>query len=98
MERIKKSVTRSDPDATLILYGSCARGDYNEGSDIDLLILIDKEKVTRNDKLHITYPLYDIELSTGILISARVYSKAFWRKPGMITPFYEDVNREGILL
>lgn len=95
---IKKSVKTSDPDAILILYGSYARGDYNEESDIDLLILVDKEKVTRDDKIKITYPLYDIELDTGILISSIVYSKKFWQTEYKVTPFYENVNREGIRL
>ena len=44
--RIKNAVTTSAPDATLILYGSYARGDYREDSDIDLLILVNKEKLT----------------------------------------------------
>jgi len=80
------------------LYGSYARGDYNEESDIDLLILIDQEKVTRDDKIKIAYPLYDIQFATGILISPMVYSKDFWLTKHQVTPFYENVNREGIIL
>ena len=76
LQRIKESVTASDPRATLILYGSYARGDYNEESDIDLLILVDKEKVTRDDKIKITYPLYDIFFETGVIISEESFSKA----------------------
>ncbi len=91
-------MTESDPDATLILYGSYARGDYNEDSDIDLLILINKDKVNRDDKIHITYPLYDIQFQTGVMISARVYSRKFWQNPPFVTPFYENVTREGVLL
>ncbi len=98
LQRIKESVTASDPRATLILYGSYARGDYNEESDIDLLILVDKEKVTRDDKIKITYPLYDIFFETGVIISTLVYSKDFWRTKHMVTPFYENVNREGVVL
>lgn len=41
---IKKSVLATDPNATVILYGSYARGDYREDSDIDLLILLNKDK------------------------------------------------------
>ncbi len=98
LQLIKDSVKATDPHATLILYGSYARGDYNEESDIDLLILIDKEKVTRNDKIKITYPLYDIQFDTGILISPMVYSKKFWHKEHKVTPFYENVNSEGVIL
>ena len=82
----------------LILFGSYARGDQNKESDIDLLILIDKEKVTREDKLKFMHPLYDIELATGVLISPKVYSRQFWQQKHKTTPFYENVNKEGVLL
>ena len=91
-------MTASDPCATLILYGSYARGDYKEESDIDLLILVDQEKITRDDEIKITYPLYDIFFDTGVLISTMVYSKKFWTTGYKITPFYENVKREGIVL
>ena len=52
------------------LYGSEARGEAHEKSDIDLLVLVPKDKVTLQDELEITAPLYDIELQTGVLINA----------------------------
>lgn len=98
LQMIKKSVKVSDPDATLILYGSYARGDNNDESDIDLLVLIDKEKITRDDEIKFIYPLYDIELTTGVIITPLVYSKNYWKTGHKVTPFYENVNREGIVL
>ena len=50
LERIKNSVKETAPDATLILYGSYARGDEREDSDIDLLVLVSEEKLTRKMK------------------------------------------------
>ena len=50
LERIKNSVKETAPDATLILYGSYARGDESEDSDIDLLVLVSEEKLTRKMK------------------------------------------------
>jgi predicted nucleotidyltransferase len=98
LQLIKKTVLATAPGATLILYGSYARGDYNQASDIDLLVLVDKDKVTRDDKIKITYPLYDIEFSAGIIISPIVYSRNFWTNEHKVTPFYEAVNKEGIVL
>ena len=86
------------PGATAILYGSEARGDAHEDSDIDVLILLDKEKVTLNDRQQISYPLYDIELETDTIISVMVYSRQAWETDMRITPFYHNVKKEGILL
>lgn len=78
------------------LYGSEARGEAHEKSDIDLLVLVPKDKVTLQDELEITAPLYDIELKTGILINALILPKREW---GMIvTPFYENVMQDAVVL
>ena len=98
LKLIKKSVKITEPNAILILYGSYARGDYNEDSDLDLLVLIDKDEITRSDQKRIKYPLYDIEFDTGTIISALIFTKKDWEMNHMITPFYENVVREGRIL
>ena len=98
LNRIKNSLHNTVPDATLILYGSFARGDNHKDSDIDLLILLNQEKISFQDEKQITYPLYDIEFETGQIISPLVLSKSDWEKRHRITPFYENVKREGIPL
>jgi len=98
LKLIKASVNATDPNAVLILYGSYARDDYREDSDVDLLVLVDKEKITRTDEKRIKYPLYDIEFETGTIISPLIFSKHDWETRHRITPFYENVVREGKIL
>ena len=95
---IKKSVKLNEPDATVIIYGSYARGDNRTDSDLDVLILLNKDKVTRDDERKVKYPLYDIEFETGQIISPLVLSKKEWETRHKITPFYENVLREGVIL
>lgn len=96
--RIKNSVHETDPDATIILYGSYARGDQNRESDLDLIILLNKEKIDRDDEKRVKYPLYDIEFDTGQIISPLVISRSRWESKHKVTPFYQNVTKEGIQL
>jgi len=86
------------PQAKVILYGSEARGDARHDSDIDLLILVDKDKVSLSDEEAITTPLYEIELKTGVPISPIVMPKKSWEDRTIKSPFYVNVNNEGIVL
>ncbi len=98
MKDIKSAVNATNYDAKVILYGSYARGNNNENSDIDLLILVNNENISRKDINSITYPLYDIEFETGKIISPLVLTQNDWNTKHCITPFYENVQREGIVL
>lgn len=95
---MQASIRTTDPGATIVLFGSMARGDNHEASDIDLLVLLNKDKVDWADEKRITFPLYDIEFDTGVLISPLVLSKHDWETKHKITPLYHNILREGKML
>ncbi|MCK4407328.1 MAG: nucleotidyltransferase domain-containing protein [Bacteroidales bacterium] len=94
---IRQNISKIDPNAQIILYGSRARGTEKNDSDWDILVLtdypvdIEKERDFRNN-------LYDLELETGEPFSVFVYSKMDWSTKQIITPFYINVTRDGISL
>jgi len=96
--KIKNSINSIVPDAKIILYGSYARGTEKLESDIDILVLLNKDKVTWLDEKEVKYPLYDIEFDTGKIISPLVLSKKDWEIRHRITPFYQSVKKEGVVL
>ena len=98
LQKIKILVQQQDPSAKIYLYGSRARGTARSDSDWDLLILLNKDKITNEIEQNITYPLYDLEFEIGEVISPMVYSAKEWETKYRITPFYSNVMREGRLL
>jgi len=98
LKMIKKTVETVVPNAEIILYGSYARGEEKDTSDIDVLVLLDQNNVSLEEEMKIAYPLYDIEYLTGIIISPLILSKKEWKNQHRITPFYENVLNEGVML
>ena len=97
LQKIKQAVKTVEPDADIILYGSYARGQQRDDSDIDLLILVNEENLSYGYRKKVTYPLYKIELDTRIHISPFLYNKKKWEMY-QVTPFYQTVKEEGIFL
>ena len=96
--RIKEILRTVAPGTKAILYGSQARGDAHKDSDWDILILVDQEKVTLKDEQRFRHKLIDVELETGQAMSTFVYSLKDWFNRLSMTPLFDNVQREGILL
>lgn len=85
----------------IILYGSYARGDYREDSDIDIMILTDltdEEIIEYRDKIW-DYA-YDIEFDNNFDIRLSPLVKNidkfnYWLEA---LPFYMNVQKEGVVL
>ena len=98
VEQIRRVAHEMQPRVQVILYGSEARGDANENSDIDLLALVDTDKLTYGDKETIMSPFYDIELETGVIISTLIMPRHEWENRPFMTPFQYNINQEGVIL
>ena len=98
LRRCKKAITEVAADADVILYGSRARGDADEYSDYDILVIVDgpadmalEEKIRGN--------IYPLELETGAVLTLILYNKQQWDSPlYRAMPLHKNIDREGVLL
>ena len=95
--QIRQILSLVAPDARVWLYGSRARGEAREDSDWDILILMDKERVSNDDFDQVAFPLIDFGWTVGEIISPKIYTQTEWSKR-YFTPFYKNVEQDGIRL
>ena len=98
LTRIKQTATSTIPKGgKAILYGSRARGDARKDSDWDILILLDKDTLDQSDYDNVSYPFVLLGCDLGQEITPIMYTTKEWESY-RITPFYENVTRDGIVL
>lgn len=81
-----------------MLFGSRAKGNATTNSDWDILILLNSPKVTREKEKEYREELFEVELEIGEPISTFVFSKNEWESKHSVTPLYQNIKTDGILL
>ena len=98
LKEIKTLIQQFLPTATVLLYGSVARGTSDPESDYDLLVLTD-DPLDREEEELIGDAIYKLELQKGIVISDIFHTKAQWDSPlYRAMPFHREVERDSIVL
>jgi len=85
----------------VVLFGSYARGDYDEESDIDVMVLADIQPEEADDTYNKIRGLmgdYSLDLEYGVVISLIIVCSTIYREYIDILPFYMNVRKEGVEL
>jgi predicted nucleotidyltransferase len=82
----------------VILFGSKARGDHDEHSDIDLLVVASKLLHWKEEKA-IVGALFDIGMEYDVIFSPLFTSVDEWEN-GMFRefPVYQEISRDGAVV
>lgn len=84
----------------VLLFGSCARGDYDRESDIDVMVLLNMQEkevqLERSRIAHIANQI-DSEFDYDILLAPVVQSRDVFMKYRNVLPFYKNVQKEGVV-
>lgn len=79
------------------LYGSYARGDYHEESDVDILLTVEQpQSVISKRRMDIARLSSDLSLQHDITVSISVKPAEQFERYNTVLPFYQNVVREGI--
>lgn len=83
----------------IILYGSYARGDAREDSDIDIMILLDiSDDDIKSYRHKLTEITFDYNMDNDLEIIPIAKNENHFNKWIENYPFYANINREGVTL
>jgi predicted nucleotidyltransferase len=98
LQKVKQSLSKfyQDQLEKIILYGSQARGDATEYSDIDILVVL-KSAINPYDEIDKTSEIIaDLCLEYDVVISRHFISSEKFENQN--TPFIYNVKKEGIMI
>lgn len=97
--RNKTKSIMGDSLKQMILYGSYARGDYGDNSDMDIMVLTeltDDRIIQIEDEIFDA--AYDIELEYGVSISVNIKNEKHFKNWVNSLPYYSNIQKEGIII
>ncbi len=105
IEKERKAVKQAEsvlrkqfPIHRVILFGSKARGDYDEHSDIDLLLITLKKLNWKKEKA-IVETLFDLGMEYDVIFSTLFASVDEWEdEPFTAFPIYQEITRDGAVV
>jgi predicted nucleotidyltransferase len=98
LSEIKSRVSSLFPICKFILFGSKARGDASIDSDVDLLIITERELLLA-EKHIISEEIFRINLEYDVLYSFIAIDKEKWNSDLFnLYPIHINIERDGVLL
>jgi predicted nucleotidyltransferase len=99
LQELQKRLLDEFDIEALILYGSVARGEADEESDADLLVVTPQPLSSRSARHAITDVVFEVNLQHGTNFSTLVVDRDAW-EVGVFTvlPLRDEILRDGIPL
>ena len=83
----------------IVLYGSYARGDYNNLSDIDIFVLVKNNKNELNSLLNmICEKFFELDLKYNVTLNPLIESLQVYDKYKDYSLLFENIEKDGVVL
>ncbi len=98
MKELKEGLVRIYGDRLkgVYLYGSYARGDYREGSDVDVMILLKDYKSYWVEQKKISQLASDVSLEYDVTVSCIFVKELQWKNDSDERPLIYNIHKEGL--
>lgn len=98
-DELVRGLLRLLPEQTvqIVLYGSVARGTAEADSDIDIALFLNR-RLTSPQQDALSDLIVDLNLKYDKVFSVVDIDQQTYLKWRHVTPFYQNVSREGIVL
>lgn len=94
IDMLREAAQQNLPTGSRVwLYGSRARGEAHPHSDWDVLILVDKANIEKDDFAVYAYPFVELGWKNSEDVSPQLYTINEW-KAREFTPYYENVEHD----
>ena len=99
LERYKEAVSQilGERLKRIILYGSYARGDFEQDSDMDIMILADIQPEEISNLADRIYDItYDFEVKYEMEINPSIQSIQVYEQWKGVYPFFMNIEKDGV--
>lgn len=98
MKELKAGLVRiyGDRLKAVYLYGSYARGDYRQGSDVDVMILLKDYSNYWNEQKKISQLASDVSLEYDVTVSCIFIKEIQWKNSANERPLLYNIHKEGL--
>ena len=96
MKEFKKGLSQiyGEQLKAVYLYGSYARGDYRQGSDVDVMILLSDYKNYWDEHKRSSQLASDISLEYDVTVSRLLIKEIQWQESVM--PVVRNIHKDGL--